>query len=101
MIGRFSAACEISMSDLGATCCDAGVAALTAGACITISLRCLPIKQSGQSRSGREADAGCEFAGADLAAVGGLHAQGLDAAIGAHDRKTLAVDFDDLAHLAA
>src|SRR5262249_4028547 len=42
-----------------------------------------------------------EFAGRDLGAVGGLHAQNFDAAVGADDGEAPGRDLDDLAHLAS
>src|SRR5262249_62077623 len=53
-----------------------------------------------EPRSYGELGVGGEFAGRDLGSVGRLHAQNLDAAVGANDGETVGRDLDDLAHLA-
>jgi hypothetical protein len=53
-----------------------------------------------EPRPDGEFGGGRKFAGVDLLTVGGLNAGDLEAAIGADDRKTIALDHDDLAHLA-
>src|SRR5260370_654988 len=99
MIGRFLADCEISMSDFGDLCCEAG---------IWVSVRCkekagdLDYRggKSGKACAGRELGGGCEFGGVDLLAVGRLHARHLEASVGADHREAVGLDRDDLAHLA-
>src|SRR5215831_7111666 len=57
--------------------------------------------ESYEPRCEVELGGGGEFAGRDLGAVVGLHAQNLDAAIGADDGEAVGLDLGDLAHLAA
>src|SRR5215475_11008532 len=54
-----------------------------------------------EPRCGVELGGGGEFPGRDLGAVVGLHAQKLDAAVGADDGEPVGSDLGDLAHLAA
>ena len=53
-----------------------------------------------EPRAGREVGGLRPFAGADLLAVGGLHARDLEAAVGADDGEAVGLDRDDLADLA-
>src|SRR5262249_61457451 len=57
--------------------------------------------ESYEPRCGVELGGGDELPGGDLGAVVGLHAQNLDAAVGADDGEAVGRDLGDLAHLAA
>ena len=95
-IGRFVAACEISMSDFGLTCCEAGIGAIRQMQAITTGW---PELQANLVPDGEIGGRG-EFAGVELLAVGGLHARDLEAAVGANHGEAVGFDLDDLAHLA-
>src|SRR5206468_10449303 len=57
--------------------------------------------ESYEPRCGVELGGGGEFPGGDLGAVVGLHAQNLDAAVGADDSEAIGRNLGDLAHLAS
>src|SRR5258707_11490713 len=107
-IRRLVAACEISMSDFGLVCWEAGIGAYFLGlGNFTLSFDdeffWWGKHVRGRSRkagSCREFGGGGVVSGPDLAAVGRLYAHHLDAAVGAHNREAVGFDGDDLAHLA-
>src|SRR5262249_14540764 len=55
---------------------------------------------SGEPHTDRKFCSSGEFAGADLWAIGRLHAHDADAAVGTDHGEAVAIDRDDLAHLA-
>src|SRR5215468_1557136 len=100
-MGRFLAAWEISMSDLGLACCEGMVSSFWAGACIAwVPKNLRRTMGSGEARSGGELGSGSKLAGTDFRAVGRLYAHDADAPVGAHDGESVGIDRDDLAHLA-
>src|SRR5258708_8560524 len=108
MIRRFLAAWAISMSDLGFWCCEEGTGGIPSNE--GGRRRCVGShdpsgwgttkKTSGKPGAGGEVDGGCRGAGFDLLAVGGLHPDELEAAVGADHGDAVGVDRGDLAHLA-
>src|SRR5262249_32572377 len=112
-IGRFRAAWEISMSDFGLTCCEAGIVggsvvrmsyARKESASSLLSQGRQPERPSLVSRKSRadgELGLGRELAGGGFGAVGGLDPHDLDAAVGADHREAVRGHLHDLAELAA
>src|SRR5258708_15570732 len=88
MIGMIFAFCEISMSDLGVWCCEAGMG------------RSFGAMGSAEARAGGEICTLDEVRCADLPAIGGFHAQHSDAAVGADHGEAVIADVDDFADLA-
>src|SRR5258708_25352161 len=76
MIGMIFAFCEISMSDLGVWCCEAGMG------------RSFGAMGSAEARAGGEIGTLGEVRGAGLPAIGGVFAQHPDAAVGADPPET-------------
>src|SRR5215471_14620328 len=97
-IGRFLAAWEISISDLGLTCCEAGIAADPSDGGETGRKA---VRRSGKPCLDGEAHRLRPLAGLDLLAVGGLHPGDLEAPVGANHGEAVRLDRDDLAELAA
>src|SRR5262249_49183230 len=104
MIRRLVAACDISMSDFGLVCWEAGIRHFpwTLGI-LHYSMMNL---WRGKGECSCKADTRCEpgsgrvFSCSDLAAIGRLHPQDFDAAVGARYREAIGLDGDDLPHLA-
>src|SRR5579863_1374398 len=98
-IGRFLAACEISISDFGDWCCEAGILdpLNVSGKCRRLGTR----QGSRKPRFGCEVDGLRPFAGFDLFVVGGLNAENLEAPVGANHGEAIGFDRDDFAELAA
>src|SRR3954471_10461036 len=88
-IGRFFAACEISISDFGFWCCEAGMTRSCFQSVTVVKSQCsLPrarTEELSEDRSLGEVGGFQPLAGVDLLAVGRLHAGDLEAAVGADD----------------
>src|SRR6516165_10445968 len=99
-IRRLVAAWEISMSDFGLACWEAGIG----GSLVEIPLGASKESFAGGSRepgAGGEAGRFRPIAAFDLLAVGGLHPRHLESPVGADHGEPVGLDGDDLAHLAA
>src|SRR5258708_14721308 len=88
MIGMIFAFCEISMSDLGVWCCEAGMG------------RSFGAMGSAEARAGGEICTLDEVCGADLPAIGGVLAEHSVAAVGAHHPEGALADVCNLSDLA-
>src|SRR5882672_11855717 len=88
MIGMIFAFCEISMSDLGVWCCEAGMG------------RSFGAMGSAEARADGEIGTLGEVRCAGLPAIGGFQAQHSDAAVGADHREAVIADLNDFAELA-
>ena len=108
MIGRFLAACAISMSDFGFSCCEAGMASSAGDGGVAVMPRA-GIRRMGR-RSSRD---NCVSRVSELmshwrrrirrrrpSGRRRLHARDLEAAVGADHGEAVGLDLDDLAHLA-